>query len=74
MLYTPTMADISTPTATPISDAVLRVISRQLRKLELAGQLTQTFEVRCSRDGQRVKHCNVLLMSQDYAIIPEDTK
>ena len=68
------MDDISTPTATPISDAVLRAISRQLRKLELAGQLTQSFEVRCSRDGQRVKHCNVLLMSQDYVIIPKDMK
>lgn len=67
------MADISTPSAaTPITDAVLRVIGRQLRELELAGQLTPNFEVRCSRDGQRVKHCNVLLMSQDFAIIPED--
>lgn len=68
------MADISTPSAaTPVSDAVLRVIGRQLRKLELAGQLTPNFEVRCSRDGSRVKHCNVLLLSQDFAVIPEDT-
>jgi len=67
------MADISTPSAaTPVSDAVLCVIGRQLRRLELAGQLTPNFEVRCSRDGQRVKHCNVLLLSQDFAIIPED--
>lgn len=66
------MADISTPTVTPITDAVLRLIGTQLRLLERAGVLTPKFEIECSRDGSKVKHCNILLMTQDQAIIPED--
>jgi hypothetical protein len=69
------MADISTPTAaskTPITDAVVRLIERQLSRLELTGQLAHYFEVRCTRRGARVPQCTVLLDYQDFAIIPED--
>lgn len=68
------MTDISTPTVTPVTDAVLRLIEAHLKRLELAGQLPQNFEVRCYRDGPRVKNCNIHLLMQGSTIIPEDTK
>lgn len=36
------------------------------------GALTPSFEVRVVKDGQRVKHCNILLLGQDFAVIPEN--
>ena len=67
------MASISTQpkSETPVTDAVVRIVAQRLEQLERSGALAVDFEVSCKRLGSRVKHCNVLLLGQDFSIIPE---
>lgn len=67
------MATLSThhTSETPVTDAVIRIVSQRLEQLERAGALNVDFEVSCKKLGSRVKHCNVLLLGQDFSIIPE---